>query len=112
MQRIISDTGWMSHTVTFQAEGGDNTLKFYVGLESTELWFDEVYLFKGNPDVYRRDFQNGSVFVNATPEAQTINTNGKFRRIKGRQDPVNDGSPVGSQLTLPAYDAAVLLRIP
>ncbi len=111
-QKIISDTGWKSHTITFQAEGGDNTLKFYVGLESTELWLDEVYLFKGNPDVYRRDFQNGSVFVNATPEAQTINTNGKFRRIKGRQDPVNDGSAVGSQLTLPAYDAAVLLRIP
>ncbi|MBA3272529.1 MAG: hypothetical protein H0T11_01475 [Chthoniobacterales bacterium] len=112
MQKIISDTGWKPHTITFQAKAGDYRLKFYVGRESTELWLDEVYLFKGNPDVFRRDFQNGTVFVNATPEAQTINTDGKFRRIKGRQDPVNDGSAVGLQLTLPPYDAAVLLRMP
>jgi hypothetical protein len=112
MQEIISDTGWKAHTITFQAKAGDNRLKFYVGRESTELWLDEVYLFKGNADVFRRDFQNGTVFVNATPQAQTITTNGNFRRIKGTQDPVNDGSAVGAQLNLPAYDAAVLLRPP
>lgn len=112
MQSLISDPRWKSHTITFQADAGNNTLNFYLGRESTEMWFDEVYLFKGNADVFRRDFNNGSVFVNATAVSQTINTNGKFRRIKGRQDPVNDGSTVGPQLTLPAYDAAILVRVP
>ena len=112
MQTLVSDPQWKSHTITFQADAGKNTLNFYVGRENTDMWFDEVYLFKGNPDVFRRDFQNGTVFVNATLVRQTIATNGKFRRIKGTQDPVNDGSAVGPQLTLPPYDAAVLVRVP
>ncbi len=112
MQKIMSDNKWKSHTITFEAKGGSNTLNFYVGRESTRMWFDEVYVFRGNADVFRRDFENGTVFVNATSEARAIQTNGKFRRIKGTQDPVNDGSNVGSQLTLPAYDAAILIRVP
>ncbi len=112
MQTIVSDPRWKSHTVTFEADEGDNTVNFYLGRESSEMWFDEVYLFKGDADVFRRDFENGTVFVNGTATRQTIDTNGKFRRIKGTQDPVNDGSAVGPQLTLPPYDAAVLIRVP
>jgi hypothetical protein len=62
--------------------------------------------------VFRRDFENGRVFVNATSLSRTVTTNGSFRRIKGTQDAINDGSLVGSQLTIPAYDAAILVRIP
>jgi hypothetical protein len=112
MQTIVSDTSWKSHIVTFDADAGDNTISFYLGRESSDVWFDEIYLFKGNPDVFRRDFQNGTVFVNATSVRRTISTNGTFRRIKGTQDPINDGSPVGTQLTLPPYDAAILVRVP
>jgi len=111
-QTLVSDTRWKSHTITFEADEGDNTLNFYLGRESTEVWFDEVYLFKGNPDVFRRDFDNGTVFVNATSTRQTIDTNGRFRRIKGTQDPINDGSAVGPQVTLPPHDAAILIRVP
>jgi len=112
MQTIISGPGWQSHTLTFETAAGDNTISFYLGRESSNVWFDEIYLFKGNPDVFRRDFDNGTVFVNATSVSRRISTNGTFRRIKGTQDPINDGSLVGLQLRLPAYDAAVLVRVP
>lgn len=112
MQTLFSDPKWKAHTITFEADAGDNTVNFYLGRESSEMWFDEVYLFKGNPDVFRRDFEKGTVFVNGTPTRQTIDTNGKFRRIKGTQDSVNDGSAVGPQITLPAYDAAIVIRVP
>lgn len=112
MQTLVSGPSWQSHTVTFDTGAGDNTISFYLGRESSDMWFDEIYLFKGNPDVFRRDFQNGTVFVNATSVRQTISTNGTFRRIKGTQDPINDGSSVGSQLALPPYDAAILVRVP
>jgi hypothetical protein len=112
MQTIISGPSWQSHTLTFETNAGDNTISFYLGRESSHVWFDEIYLFEGNPDVFRRDFDNGTVFVNATSVSRTISTNGTFLRIKGIQDPINDGSLVGSQLTIPAYDAAVLVRVP
>jgi len=112
MQTIVSDTSWKAHVLTFTADVGNNALSFYLGRESSDIWFDEIYLFKGNPDGFRRDFQNGTVFVNATSVPRTFSTNGTFRRIKGTQDPVNDGSSVGSQLTIPAHDAAILVRVP
>lgn len=112
MQTIVSDTSWKSHVLTFPADAGNNTISFYLGRESSDLWFDEIYLFKGNADGFRRDFKNGTVFVNATSVPRKVRTNGNFRRIKGTQDPINDGSSVGSELTIPAYDAAILVRVP
>jgi hypothetical protein len=112
MQTITAGTSWNSHTLTFHTGPRNNAIKFYLGRETSDIWFDEVYLFKGNADVFRRDFDNGTVFVNATSTSRTISTNGTFLRIKGTQDPINDGSAVGPQLTLPAYDAAILVRAP
>ena len=110
MQTLVSGTSWQSHTLIFEAGAGDNAVRFYLGHENSDVWLDEIYLFKGNADIFRRDFDNGTVFLNATSASRTINTNGTFRRIKGTQDPINDGSSVGSQLTIPAYDAAILVR--
>lgn len=112
MQTIVSDTGWKSHVLTFSANAGENALSFYFGRESSDIWLDEIYLFKGNPNGFRRDFQNGTVFVNATSVPRKVRPNGTFRRIKGTQDPINDGSLVGSELVIPAYDAAILVRVP
>lgn len=68
--------------------------------------------------VYRRDFENGVVFVNATNEPRTLDARdlaGTFnrtglKRIAGRLDrEVNNGQPVRGSLALPAADAVVLL---
>jgi hypothetical protein len=111
-QTIISGPNWQSHTLTFQTTAGAQPVKFYLGTENSDLWVDEIYLFHGSADVFRRDFQNGTVFVNATSAPRTVATKGSFRRIKGTQDPVNNGASVGAQLTVPAYDSAILVRVP
>lgn len=71
--------------------------------------------------VFRRDFQNGVVFVNATAEPRALRAEdlkGAFgrtglRRIAGKLDPeVDDGTPVADGLVLPAADALVLIADP
>jgi len=81
-----------------------------LGREETEIWFDDFYVFEGDPNVFRRNFENGIVIVNATPDTQTVDLEGKFYRIKGTgQDPVNNGAEV-REVTLPPFDAAILVR--
>ncbi len=81
-----------------------------LGREETAVWFDDFYVFEGDPNVFRRNFENGIVVVNATPETQTVDLAGKFYRIKGTgQDPVNNGAEV-REVTLPPFDAAILVR--
>jgi hypothetical protein len=60
--------------------------------------------------VFRRDFANGIVLVNAGDAEQTVQLGGPFRKLGGAQDPaVNDGSTVTS-VTIPAQDGLILLR--
>ena len=101
---------WARRVHTFKAEeSGTFQIRFNVGKESTTTWFDSVYVFHANANVFRRDFENGIVVANATPSPKTINLNGTFQRIDGTQDPINNGASVTS-VTLPAYDAAILVR--
>ncbi|WP_295578827.1 putative glycoside hydrolase [uncultured Lamprocystis sp.] len=102
---------WSRQVMTFTASRtGNFQLKFNVGKESSNVWIDSVYLFEGNASVFRRDFDNAIVVVNATPTTRTVDLGGTFQRIRGTgQDAVNDGSAV-TRVTLPSYDAAVLIR--
>ncbi len=109
---LVSDQ-WARFVTTFKPmRTGTQTVTFGVGRESTGIWFDSVYLFEGNANIFRRDFEGGIVVVNATDNPQTIDLGQVFQRIKGTgQDPVNDGARVRS-VTIPAWDAAILVRIP
>jgi len=106
----IPDT-WSRQVFTFTAaRTGNFPLRIYVGKERSEVWVDSIYLFEGNADVFRRDFDHAVVIVNATPSSRTIDLSGTLKRIKGTgQDPVNNGATIRA-LTLPPYDAAVLIR--
>ena len=106
----IADT-WVRRVFTFTAPStGNYQLKFSVGRESTDVWIDEIYLFKGNADVFRRDFDNAVVVVNATPSARTVDLGGTFERILGTgQDPINNGATV-KKVTIGPYDSAILVR--
>jgi Hypothetical glycosyl hydrolase family 15 len=88
---------------------------------SSVPWFDEYEYNLGNAlsgppndvwadGIWRRDFQNGVVFVNPTNWTRKVNVEPGLRRLSGKQDPVvNDGSAVG-QLTLRPKDGIVLRR--
>jgi hypothetical protein len=101
--------GWSRQVFTFKATGTSNRLKLNVGRESTDLWIDSVYLFEGNADVFRRDFDNAVVIVNATPSSRTVDLGGAFQRIRGTQDPINNGASL-TAVTVAPYDTAILVR--
>lgn len=110
-QGALVSTGWRNYVMTFRVPTtGDYRPSFLVGRENSQLWLDEVYLFKGTPNVFRRDFENGIVIVNASPVAQQVSLGGTFQRIKGTQDPINNGGTVSGTITIGAYDAAILVR--
>lgn len=86
--------------------------------ERGRVVFDNIRVTKGAGGIYRRDFENGVVLVNPTPEPLFVpqtdvagpleRTN--IRRIVGTQDPaVNSGAPVTSGITIPPADGIVLL---
>lgn len=98
-------------TVTPEATA-DYRLKFVLDKENTEVGIDSVYVLEGNANLFWREFEHGAVAVNASNTARTVAIGEGWQRIKGTgQDPVNDGKPVSS-LTLPAWDAAILVRTP
>lgn len=111
VQKMDVPDRWVRRVVTFEATGSGNyNIRFEVGRESTEVWIDSVYLFEGNANVFRRDFDNAVVVVNATPSARTIALGETLRRIRGTgQDPINNGATL-TQVTIAPYDAAILVR--
>ena len=62
--------------------------------------------------VWRRDFQNGIVVVNPSRDAQRLELENTYRKIRGVRDrEFNNGSPVKT-LVLAPRTAAILLREP
>ena len=110
-ERYMVGPDWQRLVVAFKTNTSSNDyIRFNVGRESTQVWLDSVHLFTGNPNVFRRDFDNGIAVVNATPNSKTINLGEPFKRIKGNQDSVNSGATVSS-VTIPPYDSAILVRL-
>jgi hypothetical protein len=62
------------------------------------------------PGVWRRDFQHGTVLVNSTDQAQTVDLGADFERLHGSQDPAVNNGEISDALTLPPQDGLILLR--
>ncbi len=87
-------------------------------IDTGAVAIDNVRLIEGTGGVWRRDFENGVVLANPTPEplyvsqAELAGPRGRtgIRRISGTQDPVwNDGSPVTAGIWIGPGDGIVLL---
>jgi Carbohydrate binding domain/Hypothetical glycosyl hydrolase family 15 len=109
-------TVWTQVQMLFvPTSNGPVQLAFNVGLTAGNIWFDDVHLQAGATNVWRRDFQNGTVLVNPSSYNLTIPLERSFRKILGTVDPgVNNGATV-NQVTVPANDALFLIgddRIP
>ena len=109
--RIPVGAKWRRYVITLTPTRNSATaLKFNTGREPTYVWVDSVRLFKGDTNVFAREFQNGMVLANATESSRTIAVGSNFRRIKGTQDPaVNNGAAVTS-VTLAPRDGILLVR--
>lgn len=103
---------WRDYKIDFVSSitSNNSSLRLKLGGEGGTVSFDQVGVYEGATDVFRRDFTNGIVIVNGSWKSQTVNLKGSFRKIQGTQDPnVNNGATVIS-VTVPSHDAIVLLR--
>lgn len=118
---FLPDTGGAGQQGTLRAAVKVSTAETPVigGLTDTGVVaIDNVRLVEGTGGVWRRDFENGIVLVNPTPEPQYVSQadvagprhRTAIRRIAGVQVPAwNDGSAVTTGLWLSAGDGIVLL---
>ncbi len=91
-------------------------------LVTDALWFDEFDAPLGQPvqprqtapwkqGVWRRDFEGGVALVNPKGNGvQTVDLDGRLRRIAGTQDPTTNNGASVTSVTLADRDGLILLR--
>lgn len=80
---------WREYTVSFEANAtvNDARIQFHLGGSTGTVWIDHVRLTLHPPDVFRRDYDNGIVLLNATRAERTVELGPGFRRLSGNQAP-------------------------
>ncbi len=86
---LKAGTTWQTYTgiVLASATATDGRLSLNVGGKVGTVWIDDVKLVPHQPDIFRRDFDNGTVIVNASEFRQTIPVSGAYKRLSGAQAP-------------------------
>ena len=111
-QRFLLTPKWrrIVTNVTVPENIGAIRLCFFVGHDISPVWIDDVYLFPGETNLFRRDFQNGIVIVNNLSRPHEVQLEDRYMRIRGTgQDAINDGA-MADRFTIAAKDAAILVR--
>ncbi|MDP3244878.1 MAG: putative glycoside hydrolase [bacterium] len=88
-------------------------------------WYDEYDTFLGKPlgqarrldgsrvlrpDLWRRDFENGVIFVNSADKIKNLRFDEEFERLIGSQDKTVNSGGIVSEFSLSPQDAVVLRR--
>jgi hypothetical protein len=71
---------------------------------------DGTSLQRGDSNLWRRDFTNGTVLLNATNAPVSVYVGSGYRRIQGTQDRVTNSGAAVSSVTVPAQDALLLVK--
>jgi hypothetical protein len=103
---------WQRYTAAFTAPATESAVKltFNVGSSAGTVWLDGTSLQRGDSNLWRRDFSNGTVLLNATNAPVTVNLGSGYRRIQGTQDRVTNSGAAVSSVTVPAQDAVLLVK--
>ncbi|MCX7016600.1 MAG: hypothetical protein NTW86_29265, partial [Candidatus Sumerlaeota bacterium] len=90
---------------------GPAQLSFGVSEQVGKTSLRNIRLYAGGCERWSREFEHGLVLLNMTLEPWKASIpDGKYRRLKGSQCPeINTGEPVGSEATVPAWDALFLI---
>ncbi len=89
-RKVDLTTEWTDFVVPFTstADARDARVQFLLGGEKGSVWVADVSLRERGPDLYRRDFERGVVFLNATQSPQTVSVGPGLARLKGAQAPL------------------------
>lgn len=108
-QNVQLDATWQEVTVSFVSPStAVSGLNFFVS-EVGQVWLDDVSLRAGDSNVFRRDFENGSVLLNYTQTSQRVDLGTTYTRLDIPGSTVFDGAVVTSE-SIPPSDARILLR--
>lgn len=82
---------WKSYSCVVVAGATETTgrLTISLGAKIGTVWIDDVKLVRHQPDLFRRDFDNGTVILNATASRQIIPVGGLYKRLNGAQAPLH-----------------------
>jgi len=105
------DTTWRRYTLTFTPATSEDKLKvqFNLAAATRSVWLDGVSFQRGDPNMWQRDFTNGTVLLNATTAPQTVTVGSGYRHIRGAQDPATNSGAVATSVTLAPHDAILLV---
>ena len=80
-------TSWQSYSLIFEATEtvSDARLQFLCGIAVGSVWLDDVHVTAAPPNIYRRDFTNGTVLLNASRQPQSVSVGSHYQRLKGDQ---------------------------
>lgn len=103
-------TQWQRYQLVLVAQASASArLTFYLGAAAGDVWLDDVHLQQGVTNLWRRDFQNGTVLVNPGWSPLTVDLGRPYRRIAGVVDAVVNDGLSGSLITVGGEDARFLL---
>ncbi len=88
-KRIALNTEWQEYSVSFTATGdrSDAGLQFFLADEIGTVFIDDVTMVELPPNVWRRDFERGTVLLNGTSERVTVRLEAGYARFSGAQAP-------------------------
>jgi hypothetical protein len=110
--KVNLTTSWQRYELSGSSSGTDTkaVLQMALGEAPGQVWIDEVKLQAGSRNIWRRDYEGGTVLLNASNHTQAVQLEKYYLKIRGRQAPqINNGQPVNA-VTLPVHDALILLR--
>jgi hypothetical protein len=105
------DSRWRRFQGSFECRETDPRalLQLHFGEAAGDVWVDDVSFRKGSIEIYRRNFEGGTVICNATAADRRVDLEKSYWRIGGSQDPAtNDGCEV-REVTVPAGDGVILV---
>jgi hypothetical protein len=103
--------GWSKHVLNwYETTSANPTIRINVGGELTKIWFDQMAVFEGSSDVFRRNFENGIILANAGRNAKTITLEMPYQRILGNLDAAVNNGQVVTEITIPKNEGVFLVR--
>ncbi len=109
-QLVPLTADWQQSQVVLTPNGsGSVYLRLDLSETAGDVWIDDIHLQEGVSNVYRRDFEHGTVLVNPDNADRTVTLDKPYWTIAGTVDPVtNDGRQV-TTVTVKAQDGLFLL---
>ncbi len=123
-QTYTLGTTWQMYTLAYTTGSSGTTASIKFALASNtsdatgDIFLDKVTLQQGDPNVWKREFEQGMVVVNATGQTQTAlalpsaGTGHSWSRINGTQDhTTNNGAGSQTSITIQPGDAVLFIRM-